>query len=72
MLSVISASPFEVDIDALAHEPGVTFDGVAAAFTANSGTYVDATVPTGATTGPVVLTLPTGALTSNVNFRVQL
>jgi len=29
-----------------------------------------ATVPTGATTGPVQVTLPTGTLTSNVNFQV--
>lgn len=29
-----------------------------------------AVVPAGATTGPVVVTTPSGALTSNVNFRI--
>ncbi|HEY6272468.1 MAG TPA: choice-of-anchor tandem repeat GloVer-containing protein [Terriglobales bacterium] len=48
----------------------VTFNGVAATFTAKSGTYIKATVPAGATTGPVVVTLPTGALTSNMSFQV--
>ncbi|HEY6272465.1 MAG TPA: hypothetical protein VIX19_10790 [Terriglobales bacterium] len=49
---------------------GVAFNGVAATFTAESGTYIKATVPAGATTGPVVVTLPTGTLTSNVSFQV--
>jgi hypothetical protein len=33
-------------------------------------TYMTAVVPSGATTGKVVVTTPGGALTSNVNFRV--
>ncbi|HEY6292878.1 MAG TPA: choice-of-anchor tandem repeat GloVer-containing protein [Terriglobia bacterium] len=49
---------------------GVTFNGVATSFTAKSGTYIEATVPAGATTGPIVVTLPSGTLTSNVNFQV--
>ncbi|HEY6273839.1 MAG TPA: choice-of-anchor tandem repeat GloVer-containing protein [Terriglobales bacterium] len=49
---------------------GVTFNGVAASFTAESSTYIKATVPAGATTGPIVVTLPSGTLTSNVNFQV--
>ncbi|HEY6292565.1 MAG TPA: choice-of-anchor tandem repeat GloVer-containing protein [Terriglobia bacterium] len=49
---------------------GVTFNGVAAGFTVESSTYIEATVPTGATTGPVQVTLPTGTLTSNVNLQV--
>jgi uncharacterized repeat protein (TIGR03803 family) len=49
---------------------GVTFNGVAATFTVKSSTYIKATVPTGATTGPVQVTLPTGTITSNVNFQV--
>ncbi len=50
---------------------GVTFNGVAAAsFNVVSDTYMTAVVPAGATTGPVVVTTPTGALTSNKNFRM--
>lgn len=49
---------------------GVTFNGVAATFTAESSTYIQATVPTGATSGPVQVTLPNGTLTSSVNFQV--
>ncbi|HEY6290633.1 MAG TPA: choice-of-anchor tandem repeat GloVer-containing protein [Terriglobia bacterium] len=49
---------------------GVAFNGVAASFTAESSTYIEATVPDGATTGLIVVTLPTGALTSNVSFQV--
>ncbi|HEY6291971.1 MAG TPA: choice-of-anchor tandem repeat GloVer-containing protein [Terriglobia bacterium] len=50
----------------------VTFNGVAASFTVQSSTYIKATVPAGATTGPIVVTLPSGTLTSNVNFQVLL
>jgi uncharacterized repeat protein (TIGR03803 family) len=49
---------------------GVAFNGVAAVFTAESSTYIEATVPAGATTGPIEVTLPNGVLTSNVNFQV--
>jgi hypothetical protein len=49
----------------------VTFNGVeATSFNVVSDTYITAVVPSGATTGPVVVTTPTGPLTSNVNFRV--
>jgi hypothetical protein len=44
--------------------------GTPAAFTVLSGSVIDATVPEGATTGRVQVTLPSGTLTSNVNFRV--
>jgi uncharacterized repeat protein (TIGR03803 family) len=51
---------------------GVTFNGVAAtSFTVVSDTYMTAVVPTGATTGAVVVTTPGGPLTSNVSFRVS-
>ena len=48
----------------------VTFNGVAAAFTIESGTAIKATVPAGAATGPVQVVTPGGTLTSNVSFRV--
>jgi hypothetical protein len=49
----------------------VTFGTVSASFTVVSGTYLKATVPTGATTGFVTLDTPSGKLTSNVQFQVQ-
>jgi uncharacterized repeat protein (TIGR03803 family) len=50
----------------------VTFNGVpATSFSVQSSTFMTAVVPTGATTGPVVVTTPTGTLTSNKNFTVQ-
>ncbi len=49
----------------------VTFNSVAATeFTVLSDTFMTAVVPSGATTGPVVVTTPGGALTSNVSFRI--
>lgn len=49
----------------------VTFNGTLAAFTVNSmGTAIATTVPSGATTGYVKVTTPSGTLTSNVKFRV--
>jgi uncharacterized repeat protein (TIGR03803 family) len=49
----------------------VTFNGIAAtSFTVVSDTFMTAVVPSGATTGPVVVTTPGGTLTSNKNFMV--
>src|SRR5579864_3115489 len=49
----------------------VTVNGVAAtSFKVVSDTYMTAVVPTGATTGPVVVTTPKGTLTSNRTFRI--
>jgi uncharacterized repeat protein (TIGR03803 family) len=49
----------------------VTFNGVpVASFSVVSDTYMTTVVPSGATTGPVVVTTPGGALTSNVSFRI--
>jgi hypothetical protein len=49
----------------------VTFNGVpATSFTVVSDTFMTAVVPSGATTGRVVVTSPGGALTSNVSFRI--
>jgi uncharacterized repeat protein (TIGR03803 family) len=49
----------------------VTFNGVSAKFKVVSDTYLTATVPSGATTGLVVVTTPSGPLTSNVSFRIS-
>jgi len=49
----------------------VTFNGVTAtSFSVVKDTFMTAVVPSGATTGPVVVTTRSGALTSNVSFRV--
>lgn len=49
----------------------VTFNGVSAAFTVDSSTQITATVPNGATTGPIVVTAsPGGSATSAINFTV--
>ena len=49
----------------------VTFNGIAAtSFNVVSDTYMIAVVPSGATTGPIVVTTPTHTLTSNRNFAV--
>ncbi len=50
----------------------VTFNGVASNnVRVFSDTLLTAVVPFGATTGPVVVTTPSSALTSNKNFAVQ-
>ena len=49
----------------------VTFNGTPATFAIISSTEISATVPTGATTGPVVVTTPSGPLTSNKNFTLN-
>jgi uncharacterized repeat protein (TIGR03803 family) len=48
----------------------VTFNGVAAAFTVESDTYISATVPVGAATGVVSVVTPAGTLNSNPQFVV--
>jgi len=49
----------------------VSFNGTPATFTFKRDTFLIATVPAGATTGPVTVTTPSGTLTSNVPFRVR-
>ena len=49
----------------------VTFNGTSAVFKVISPSLIGATVPTGATTGPVQVVTPSGTLTSNVNFHVE-
>jgi hypothetical protein len=49
----------------------LTFNGVpATSFNVVSDTFMTAVVPAGATTGPVVVTTPTGTLTSNKNLVI--
>jgi uncharacterized repeat protein (TIGR03803 family) len=48
----------------------VTFNGVAADFTVESDTYIQATVPSGATTGTISVVTPSGTLNSNPQFVV--
>jgi uncharacterized repeat protein (TIGR03803 family) len=48
----------------------VSLNGVSASFTVKSDTFIEATVPAGATTGYVTVTTPSGTLTSNVPFHV--
>lgn len=48
----------------------VSLNGVTTGFTVKSDTLLTATVPTGATTGYVTVTTPSGTLTSNVPFHV--
>jgi uncharacterized repeat protein (TIGR03803 family) len=56
--------------DHLTGTSSVTFNGVAAAFTVESDTYIKATVPGGATTGAVSVATPSGTLNSNPQFVV--
>jgi uncharacterized repeat protein (TIGR03803 family) len=49
---------------------GVAFNGTAAAFKVVSDTYLTAVVPRGATTGFVMVQVPSGNLKSNKRFRV--
>lgn len=50
----------------------VAFNGVkATSFAVVSNTYMTATVPAGATSGPVVVTTPTGTFTSNRSFLIS-
>jgi uncharacterized repeat protein (TIGR03803 family) len=48
----------------------VTFNGSPATFTVISDTDLRATVPTGATTGTIEVTTPSGTLKSNMAFQV--
>ncbi|MGQ9897983.1 MAG: IPT/TIG domain-containing protein [Acidobacteriota bacterium] len=48
----------------------VAFNGVPATFTVNSATQITATVPAGATTGPISVSTPDGTATSATDFTV--
>jgi uncharacterized repeat protein (TIGR03803 family) len=49
----------------------VAFNKISATFTVNSDTQITATVPTGATTGKIVVTTKGGSATSSTNFTVN-
>ena len=49
----------------------VTFGGTKATFTAAGDNYMTATVPAAAISGPVVVSIPTGNLTSSQIFKVK-
>jgi uncharacterized protein (TIGR03437 family) len=48
----------------------VTFNGISATFSVVSASEITCTVPSGATTGKIMVTTPHGALSSNLAFRV--
>ena len=48
----------------------VTFNGAAAGYTVNSPTSITATVPRGATTGPISVTTPGGTGSGSSSFKV--
>jgi hypothetical protein len=49
----------------------VSFNGIPATFTVSSDTYLEATVPAGATTGFVTVTTATATLTSNQPIQIR-
>lgn len=56
------------DVELVVHEPG---NGVAAAFTVLDVNFINATVPAGATTGPITVSTAGGPSTSTQIFTVQ-
>jgi len=54
----------------LAGATEVSFNGTAATFTVVSASSIKATLPAGATSGTILVTLPSGTLSSNLHFRV--
>jgi uncharacterized repeat protein (TIGR03803 family) len=56
--------------NALTGSSSVTFNGTAAEFTVVSDSLITATVPAGATSGPIQVVTPSGTLSSNVPFTV--
>src|SRR5205823_2081320 len=48
----------------------VSFNGTAATYTVTSSTAIQTAVPTGATSGPIIVVTPGGTATSATNFAV--
>jgi uncharacterized repeat protein (TIGR03803 family) len=63
--------PVQILGQGLSGSTGVTINGFpSSTFQVLSDTYMTAVIPTGATTGPVVVTTPTGTLQSNHNLQI--
>jgi uncharacterized repeat protein (TIGR03803 family) len=63
--------PVQILGQGLTGSTGVAINGIAAtSFKVVSDTYMTAVIPSGATTGPVVVTTPNGTLTNNHNLLV--
>jgi uncharacterized repeat protein (TIGR03803 family) len=63
--------PVQILGQGLTGSTAVTINGVAAtSFKVATDRYMTAVIPTGATTGPVVVTTPKGTLTSNHSLRI--
>jgi len=62
--------PVQILGQGLTGTTGVSFNGTSASFTIVSDTYIQAIVPTGATTGRVQVATSSGTLKSNVLFHV--
>lgn len=60
----------EIEGRFLSGSSSVTFNGTPAQFTIAGNDKILATVPSGATTGPIIVTTPRGAATSKSNFMV--
>ncbi len=54
----------------LAGTNSIKFNGVSAGFTVNSATQVTATVPSSASTGKIILTTPSGSVTTTSDYTV--
>jgi uncharacterized repeat protein (TIGR03803 family) len=64
-------TPVTITGTGLTQATNVTFKGKPAAFTVNSDTQISTTVPTGATTGKIVVTTLGGSATSKTSFTVN-
>jgi uncharacterized protein (TIGR03437 family) len=68
MTSGVVGAPVKILGTNLTGTTSVTFNGTPATFAVVSKSEISTTVPAGATTGPVEVTIPSGTLTSNVSF----
>jgi len=64
-------TPVTITGTGLTQATKVTFNGKPASFTVNLDTQITATVPTGATTGKILITTPGGSASSSTKFTVN-